>query len=297
MSSLSCLVVGAFVAVLLVLILVPLSFSYIDYYDYGGAKTLSASRKTTGAVDVDNVYTSGRYMLGPDKKFVKYQADAHVESFENFGVFSATLSNESIGLEFWVDVDFTFFLVEEEIGLLHKQLARNYRNVILSRAREGIKNAAAQDVTFTEFFQNRSEVELLFRKAVQDRWDVAPSLHCELDQFHLGRIRIPQSVARKQIEREQTQVEVNKINLSTNKELRTAHAEASLIKTKAIARAKLIKAQAQINGTSLLLEAAGIESQDHKTVFSYIKTLRDREQLSIDVSYLSEDNVLRTNPL
>mmetsp|Transcript_29586 Transcript_29586/g.66371 ORF Transcript_29586/g.66371 Transcript_29586/m.66371 type:complete len:313 (+) Transcript_29586:222-1160(+) len=312
MSSLSCLVVGAFVAVLLVLILVPLSFSYIDYYDYG-----LVQRKTTGAVDVDNVYTSGRYMLGPDKKFVKYQADAHVESFENFGVFSATLSNESIGLEFWVDVDFTFFLVEEEIGLLHKQLARNYRNVILSRAREGIKNAAAQDVTFTEFFQNRSEVELLFRKAVQDRWDVAPSLHCELDQFHLGRIRIPQSVARKQleskvqnernqreefsqraqIEREQTQVEVNKINLSTNKELRTAHAEASLIKTKAIARAKLIKAQAQINGTSLLLEAAGIESQDHKTVFSYIKTLRDREQLSIDVSYLSEDNVLRTNPL
>merc|ERR1712151_119728 len=102
---------------------------------------------------------------------------------------------------------------------------------------------------------------------------------------------------RAQIEREQTQVEVNKINLSTNKELRTAHAEARLIKTKAIARAKLIKAQAQINGTSLLLEAAGIESQDHKTVFSYIKTLRDREQLSIDVSYLSEDNVLRTNPL
>ena len=84
--------------------------------------------------------------------------------------------------------------------MLHKQLARNYRNVILSRAREGIKNAAAKDVTFTEFFQNRSEVELLFRKAVQDRWDVAPSLHCELDQFHLGRIRIPQSVARKQLE-------------------------------------------------------------------------------------------------
>lgn len=53
---------------------------------------------------------------------------------------------------------------------------------------------------------------------------------------------------RAQIEREQTQVEVNKINLSTNKELRTAHAEASLIKTKAIAQAKLIKAQAQING-------------------------------------------------
>ena len=35
MSSSAALAVGAFVAVLLVLILVPLSFSYIDYYDYG----------------------------------------------------------------------------------------------------------------------------------------------------------------------------------------------------------------------------------------------------------------------
>ena len=47
---------------------------------------------------------------------------------------------------------------------------------------------------------------------------------------------------------EQTQVEVNKINLDTNKLLRTAYAEASLIKSKAIAQAKLIKAQAQTNG-------------------------------------------------
>ena len=27
-------------------------------------------------------------MLGPDKRFVKYQADAHLESFEQLGVFS-----------------------------------------------------------------------------------------------------------------------------------------------------------------------------------------------------------------
>ena len=30
----------------------------------------------------------GRYVLGPDKRFVKYQADAHLESFEQLGVFS-----------------------------------------------------------------------------------------------------------------------------------------------------------------------------------------------------------------
>ena len=78
--------------------------------------------------------------------------------------------------------------------------------------------------------------------------------------------------------------------------LRTAEAEASLVRTKARAEAQLLKAQASINGTRLLLEAAGIETQDHKTAFSYIKTLTDRDQLNIAVSYLSDGNVLHTTP-
>jgi regulator of protease activity HflC (stomatin/prohibitin superfamily) len=240
-----------------------------------------------------------------------------LESFEELGVFSASTSNESVGLEFWVDVDFTFFLKPDEIGFVHQELASKYRSVILSRAQEAIKNVAAKNVTFVEFFQERTKVESLFRDAVQARWDFKPSLHCTLDQFHLGRIRIPTSVATKQlearvqnerndqeqflqnaqIEREMTAVEVNQINLETNKELRTAEAQASLIRTKALAEAELLKAQASINGTKMLLEAAGIESQDHMIVFNYINTLRSRNQLDIAVSYLSEDGVLRTAPV
>ena len=48
----------------------------------------------------------------------------------------ATTSNSSIGLAFNVDVDFTFFLIESEIGEVHKEYAGNYKNVILSRAEE-----------------------------------------------------------------------------------------------------------------------------------------------------------------
>lgn len=297
--------------ILLILILVLLSFSYVDYYDYGLAK-----RKSTGGVDNTVVYTSGRYMLGPDQHFIKYQADAHLESFEALGVFSASNSNVSIGLAFKIDVDFTFFLIKEEIGVLHQELASNYRSVILSRAEEALKNIAAKDVSFTEFFQNRKKVEALFRTAIEDRWSSPPSLHCKMDQFHLGRIRIPASVAAKQlesrvqnerngreqflqkaqIEREMTTVEVNQINLETNKLLRTARAKASLVRTKAFAEAEFIKAQAGINGTSMLLEVAGIQTQDHKTAFTYIQTLRNRAMLDIDVSYLSDGSVVRTAP-
>ncbi len=108
--------------------------------------------------------------------------------------------NSSIVLAFKVDVDFTFFLIEEEIGEVHQQLARNYRSQILSRAEETIKNIATKEVSFTEFFQDRKQVEALFREAVEDRWKSPLKLRCYMDQFHLGRIRIPQSAATKQLE-------------------------------------------------------------------------------------------------
>eukprot|EP00804_Cyclotella_cryptica_P005676 CCRYP_000049-RB/>CCRYP_000049-RB protein AED:0.11 eAED:0.11 QI:1916/1/1/1/0.75/0.6/5/318/313 len=302
-----CCIVGA----MLILILVPLSFSYVDYYDYG-----LAQRKSTGSVDTNQVYTNGRYMLGPDRHFIKYQADAHLESFDELSVFSATTSNMSIGLAFQVDIDYTFFLKKDKIGLLHQELATDYRNVIVSRAEEAIKNIAAEQVSFTEFFQQRKKVEALFRSAVETRWQSPPSLHCELDQFHLGRITIPKSVATKQLEsrvqnerndmeqflqksqmeREKTTVEVNKVDLETVKELRTARAEASLVKTRAQAEAALIISHAEINGTQMLLDAAEINTQDHKTAFTYIKMLRDRHQLDIAVSYLDGDSVVRTAP-
>lgn len=244
------------------------------------------------------------------------RADAHLESFENLGVFSKSSSNESIGLEFRLDVDLTFFLVEEEIGELHMDLASKYRTVILSRAQEAIKNTAASEVSFTAFFQERKKVESLFRAAIQERWDFAPSLHCRLDQFHLGRIKIPDTVATKQlearlqnerndreqffqtaqVERELTEVLVNQINLETVKALRTAEAQASLIRTKAIAEAQLLRQQAGITGTKKLFDALQITTQDHKTAFTYIKSLRDRRNLSLTVSYLAPDSVLRTTP-
>lgn len=235
---------------------------------------------------------------------------------DQLSVFSAGGNNESIGLEFQVDVDFTYFLIQDEIGDLHKELSSNYNNVIVSRAKDAIKNEAIF-VTFTEYFQARQEVEARFRIAVQERWDQPPGVHCTLDQFHLGRIRIPESVATKQLqsrvqierndkeeflqqaqlEREMTAVDVNAIRLERDKVLRVAEAEASLIRAKATAEAELIKAQAEIAGTRMLLTEAGITSQSDVSAFTYIRTLRERGALDIDVSYLDPASVLRTQSI
>jgi len=263
-------------------------------------------------IDYGKVYGAGRHFVGPINTFIKYQADAHFVSLEE-SVFSAGQTDASIGLEFVIDVDFTFLLKKDEVGDLHKELAKQYKTILISRTRDAIKNEAVF-VTFTEYFQKRLDVEKRFRTAVQARWEQPPALHANLDQFHLGRIRIPETVAVKQlearvqnernsregflqqaeIERELTRVEVNAIDLEREKILRTARAEASLIQAKATAEASQIRADAANNGTQFLYRSAGIETQDHKISFSYIRTLTNRDQLSVDLNYLTPENVLKT---
>lgn len=197
---------------------------------------------------------------------------------------------------------------------MHQELAKNYETIIESRARDAVKNEAAS-VTFTEYFEDRKMVEQRFRDAIVARWDEKPALHCSLDQFHLGRIEIPEAVAEKQLqsriqnernemeasmqqaalERELTLVEVSKIQLEKEKLLRTVNAEADLVRANARAEASQIVRESELNGTDLLLAAAGIESQEEITAFSYIQALMSREKLRLDVSYLSSDNVLRTS--
>lgn len=304
----SCLPItcGAIVALLLV-ILLPMSFTYVDYWEYG-----LKQRKTTGKVNTDTVYSRGRYFMGPDYKFLKYQADAHLVHLEDVSVFSDG-GADSVGLSFLIDVDLTYFLIKDEIGQLHKDLAGTYQAVINSRINDAIKNSATS-VDFQDYFKNRRGVEKQFREAVEARWLEPPALFATLGQFHVGRIQIPDSVAAKQltakiqietnkkeeylqqarIEREITAVEVNTINLAKDKLLKETRAMASLVTANAIAEAEQIKANATNTGTKALLDELLINDQEYSTAYTYIRTLQHRESLGLKVSYLADANVVKT---
>ena len=123
-----------------------------------------------------------------------------------------------------------------------EDLASSYKTVIESRAKDAVKNEAIF-ITFSEYFQGRMAVEKRLRVAVQKRWNEKPALHCDLDQFHVGRIQIPEAVARKQletklqnerndkesflqqaqIERELTAVDVNEVLLEKEKAGASTH--------------------------------------------------------------------------
>ena len=49
------------IGILLLVILLPISFSYLDFYHYGFLR-----RHTTGRVNLHPVYEGGRHFVGPD---------------------------------------------------------------------------------------------------------------------------------------------------------------------------------------------------------------------------------------
>ena len=136
-----CSILGLFI---FLLILLPLSFSYIDYYDYG-----LEQRKSTGKVNTDRVYNVGRYWLGPDKKFLKYPADQQILFLDEVSVFSDG-GKDSVGLTFLVDIYLTYAINEQEVGELHRELAKSYRSAIESRTNAAIKNSVRYR-SFTRF--------------------------------------------------------------------------------------------------------------------------------------------------
>lgn len=278
------------VGMLLLLVLLPTSFAYVEYYEYG-----LIQRKSTGRVRTDRVYDAGRYSLGPDRKFRTYQADSHRVDFDELSVFSAGATNNSIGLEFRVDITFTYLIIREEVGLLHEELGRGYAAVVESRARAAIKNTAAS-FAFNDYFQERDALETRLFEAIGAKLSEAPSLHVTLDQLILGRVQIPDSVAQKQLdvkvqlerndeqtnlkkaqlERDQTQVLVNDINLRAQANLRIARAEAELTVERGKAEARDIVSTQLADGLAKAFNATGLHSVKHKASYDYLRTLAAR---------------------
>lgn len=299
------------IGLVLLLILLPLSFSYIEYYEYG-----LLQRKSTGTVDTSEVYLNGRHFVGPDYTFKKYQADAHFVQLDELGVFSAGATNSSVGLEFFMDITATYLIIKDEVGVLHEELASGYAAVVEARMKEGIKNAAV-NIEFNEYFQEREHVVTVLAAAVQARLSAAPSVHVKLDRFLLGRVQIPETVAQKQLdvkiqnerndmesnlkkaqlERDLTDVEVNKINLQKDSVTRIANANAVLTREQGIAQAKVIVDRAYYEGYANLFSRVNITSGSHKASLDYLRTLSRRaNDTELSVTYLDARYVAHVTP-
>ncbi|CAF0847232.1 unnamed protein product [Brachionus calyciflorus] len=132
---------------ILLIILLPMSFSYLDFYEYGFVR-----RRTTGKVYTDNVYSGGRHLIGPDFEFKEFYAAAQFVSFYHIPIF--TLDN----LEVKITAELQYFLIKEDLKLLHDSYDVYYHQIIANNAKDAIKNSITKFDT-DEFISNRSVIQ------------------------------------------------------------------------------------------------------------------------------------------
>jgi len=128
------------VAALLLVILLPLSFSYLNPTQLGLAQT-----RATGSVSTDRAYSFGRHWLGVTKTFYVFPASAQQVTQTAAGI------------------SYTFFYVLQPARLpdLYRQFGRGFDSVVRARA------AAAVQALDPVVGANRSEVQQAVHAAVR----------------------------------------------------------------------------------------------------------------------------------
>ncbi|CAF1132700.1 unnamed protein product [Rotaria sordida] len=122
------------------------SFSYIDFYEFGFLR-----RRSTGRVNLDRIYESGRYFLGPDLTFKIFKASGHHVNLNNTPVF--TTDNLQVHLK----ISYQYFLIKEDLPLLHAAYDIKYEPIITLNAKEAIISTCSRFDT-DEFINNRNKI-------------------------------------------------------------------------------------------------------------------------------------------
>lgn len=313
------------VGALLLIILLPMSFSGIEYYQYGFRR-----QKSTGTVDLNKVYTSGKHFLGPDVEFKTFKADAHFITLK--GVSSFTSDNLAVELT----VHFQYFLREADLPELHRAYDVYYEEVMRTSAIDALKGAVPVFTT-RDMFSERRKVEEVMYKAVRERlggiccqrdcsrWKYACPASCkargicmtadhglfaDVKYFQMDEVFIHNDVkerflraltlkedAAREILMQNAQVErkitTSKVQTRKNQAAETrqdAESTSTLLTLTSRANYTAVVESARSRGLATLYSRLGITDQNHKNSFDYLRTLRGLDNVHLSVDF--EQNIM-----
>lgn len=182
------------VGLLLLVILLPLSFHYVEYYNYAlKHDTIHGA----GGIDYSRVYTNGRYFWGLGKKQETVpRILMGVEYKQNNG--QTILAFTDSGLEFVIECSFQFRIVKNEVPHLFQKFHRSYYPQIVSIGLRALKNVAP-NYSLDDYISKREEIHLVMYNAlVQELSSLCGEVPCiEIpgpNHFQLRRIIVPPQI-------------------------------------------------------------------------------------------------------
>ena len=241
MPDKGCLVVSgavlSVICVLLILILVPLHFSYVERQEY------ALKRNTiTNEVERSPVYDTGRWAWGVSYSAVAFPSNKIRVEF--LGKNALSVFTES-GQVIFVEFVFYYRIRRDRLGALYEEFGRAYESRIVTFARAQLRNAAPNFV-LEDYTTKRPEVARGYYN------QMAPQLrdkaYVEVDEgsFFMQAISLPARTIRQKITIFETTQQLitqgytltaNQTRLETSKNVTAVNNQAEIIRQNATAEA------------------------------------------------------------
>ncbi|KAK3591936.1 hypothetical protein CHS0354_031438 [Potamilus streckersoni] len=313
------LIVGGIIGALLIVILIPMSFSAVEYHQFGFVR-----QKSTGTVNTTKVYSGGKYFIGPDYEFKVFKADTQFITLDNVAVFT------SDKLEVSITVFIQYSLRKDELPLLHKQFDLYYEEIVKNSAIDALKGAVPVYST-RQLILNRVQVQETINKAISERLggiccrpgcpyngscesgctpyercaDNQKGLFLDVKGTQLGKVVIPDDVENRFLRalilqeesaREELYQEAQVVRKETEKIVAQIRNDAQEIKQNATVLSEYIGTISKANYTATIESARAvglkrlfsdlsITDQKYKSSFDYLRTLKDLSNIYLTVDF------------
>lgn len=241
---------------LLIVILIPISFEYVNYNELAFSQN-SISNK----VDLTEVYEPGRYYVGPSVSMIRFPRQYQTESFAGS---SALAVFNSEGQEINVEIHFQYRIRPEQLVNLMETYGTNYVTKVRTIAEATLKNSAIV-YSIHEYVRNRTAITEAFNQNITIAMD-GIFLDVEPYKLQLGEIQIPSSqvdkfmedaVIKQNAQQSDFEQQATVVRETTAKEVAEIDANATYVTREAAARADRIIAEANAEAERILAVAYG----------------------------------------
>lgn len=286
----SCLLVTA---LLLTMIMVPLSYTYIEWNEFGFKKNTLDNE-----VDINEVFGPGRYHWGLTYSAVIFPSTYQAE---NLSVLVFTRA----GIEVALDVAFQWRYTHELLPYAYGEFGLEVADAVLTFAESELKNVGPEFDT-NQYFRERTRVAQRLYEALAETF--LGSIKVELAKLQLLDVTFGQEQQerylnaasqlqdnlREQFVQNHTLVRSETVSLQAqtraNITVTEAEAEADvqLVQEQARAEALLIETDARRVALRSLYDTLGFNTTERKLAYVYIAGLADRQQRGANTRILTD---------
>lgn len=283
-----CLACGIFTVLLTFIIVISISFSYIEYNEYAFKRQKSANK-----VNTNKVYKNGRYVFGPDYDMITFPRDYQRVDLNDLAV------SDSEGKSFLMDVSFYYLVKKDKLKELYSKFGTSFDSTVKSKAQSTIKNTAPL-YSIEEYLTIRPDITTVLNTNITEELEII-WIELETSKLQLKRIELETTTIDKYLDdaiitqteaqeiyigeataiRAETTRQVEEINTNSTVLTAEASAEAERIVAVAEAEADLKTSTARGEGIADIIANLSMTTATTRKTFIKLMAILDNSNLKI----------------